>query len=455
MTTLVDHTNLHRTAKYFMDNGRADTHEEALGMLQRFGLTIHVGPEIAASALHQAALLTLVNLTRRTLLGGIDVVGLSSDVACLTQLAKHSRLANAVAELGGTLVSLPRPEWPNAVIGNAPTPAKPAWRLTWEGWRGGVIPARENRSLDEANAIELAPMVAASVCAAEAFAFHAGDHALAGRRTHGLSLWRPDTDWLAADPSEPRLRYLPSQLWLIGVGNLGQAYAWLLAGLPYDGKFKPSLVLQDFDRIAVSNDSTSLLSFSRDTDRRKARVVANWLDARGFETVIEERRFGEWTRRTANEPGVALCGVDNALARAALEDAGFDFIIEVGLGAGPEAFRSFAMHTFPATRRAREMWSRDVGQGETGPENMPAYQQLKVAGMDTCGLTQLASRTVGIPFVGLIAGCLVISEVLRRLNGGDALEFAAGSVFALSDIELGRIEAAPYTGGHFNIDAIV
>lgn len=230
-----------------------------------------------------------------------------------------------------------------------------------------------------------------------------------------------------------------------------QAFAWSLAALPYADAAKAQLVLQDFDRIAASNDSTSLLSFIRDIGRRKGRVVADWLEARGFETFIEERRFGEWTRRSADEPGVALCGVDNALARAALEYAGFDIIIEAGLGAGPEAFRSIAMHTFPGTRRAKEIWSRHVGESSKSFETMPAYQRLKEAGMESCGLTQLASRTVGVPFVGLIAGCLVISELLRRLHGGTALEFAAGSVSALQDIETGTVTVAPYAHGHVTI----
>ena len=54
----------------------------------------------------------------------------------------------------------------------------------------------------------------------------------------------------------------------------------------------------------------------------KTRVLAEWLEARGFRTVLEERRFGEWIRRAQEEPGVALCGVDNALARASLERLG-------------------------------------------------------------------------------------------------------------------------------------
>lgn len=445
----VDHENLHRTAKYFMDSGRAATHEAAMRLLGQFGLTIAVGDGIAHSTHQQTALLTLVNTARRTFLGGIEVLGLP-DCPSLTRLAPDRPLIQAVRELGGVLVSCIRNEWPAALIGDAESvaPAAPCWRLTWEGWRGGVIPSRRGERLGEIDAIELAPALAAAVCAAEVFAYHAGDHPMAGRRAAGLALWRPGQDWRAADPSEPALAYLPSRLWLIGLGNLGQAFAWLLAALPYEYPGQIELVLQDFDRIALSNDSTSLLSSVADIGRRKSRAVSDWLEARGFETFLEERRFGPWTRRGDDEPGVALCGVDNALARAALDDSGFDLIVEAGLGAGPQAFRSISMHTFPASRSAAEIWSRQVALAADNYESQPAYRALREAGMEPCGLAQLASRTVGVPFVGLIAGCLVISELLRRLNGGIALEFASGSAAALEYLESGPLQASSYACGH-------
>ena len=46
MGHIVDHTTLHRAAKYFMDSGKAATHDAAMDMLERFGLTIHAGAEI-------------------------------------------------------------------------------------------------------------------------------------------------------------------------------------------------------------------------------------------------------------------------------------------------------------------------------------------------------------------------------------------------------------------------
>jgi hypothetical protein len=419
-------------------------------LLAGFGLTISVGPEIVGSAHHQNALLTLINTASRTFLAGVDVVGLPDDAPSLTPLAPGRLLKEAVTELGGRVVDTVNPDWPSAVIGDAAAlEAKlPRWRVTWNGWRGGVIPFRDNKRLQENEAIALAPLLAAAACAAEVFAHHAGDHAMAGRRTLGLSLWNPGADWLADDPTESATAFLPSRLWIIGLGNLGQAFVWLLASLPYGDRSCVELGLNDFDDIALSNESTSLLSRKEDIGRRKARVVADWLESRGFRTFLEERRFGEWIVRAPHEPSVALCGVDNALARAALEKPGFGLVVEAGLGGGPEAFRSISIHTFPASRSAEEIWSRQVGQGDMSPEDMPAYKALKNQGLDSCGLAQLASRTVGVPFVGVVAACLVIAELLRRLNGGSAFELVSGSVAALEDVETISIPCGPYAFGH-------
>jgi hypothetical protein len=128
---------------------------------------------------------------------------------------------------------------------------------------------------------------------------------MAGRRASGLSLSRPGADWLTDDPTEPTLAFLPSRLWIIGLGNLGQAFAWALASLPYADRHEVQMILQDFDRIGASNESILLLSFAADIDRRKARVVGEWLEARGFDIYLNERRFRAWTRRAEDEPGAS------------------------------------------------------------------------------------------------------------------------------------------------------
>jgi hypothetical protein len=450
MTALIDHTRLHRTAKYFMDSGRAATHSDAMDILRGFGASIRVGPEAATSIAHQVALLTLVNLARRTLLGGVEVLGVS-DAPLLVPLARARSLADAVVKLGGTLATAGNPLWPAAQIGTVSPPADvTAWRLTWQGWRGGVVPRHDARRLSDDAANPLAAAMAAATAAAELFAWHAKDHPMAGRRAAGLSLWNPGSDWVAPDASEPALSYLPASLWLIGLGNLGQAFAWLLACLPYADRGKVELTLQDYDLIADSNDSTSLLSSFPLVGTKKTRVVARWLEAAGFNTALEERRFGPWTLRGPHDPAVAFCGVDNAPTRADLGGAKFELVVEAGLGAGTGGFRSFSVHTFPSSRRPDQIWRREDAGLPIDVSAMPAYSALRKSGLDTCGLAQLASRTVGVPFVGLIAAALAVSELLRRLHGADGVELASGSALNLDDIECCRLPFSPYAFGHLS-----
>lgn len=58
---------------------------------------------------------------------------------------------------------------------------------------------------------------------------------VAGKRSVSLSLWEPapNVDWLEEDDREPEIAYLPNQLWLIGLGHLGQAYLWGLGLLSF------------------------------------------------------------------------------------------------------------------------------------------------------------------------------------------------------------------------------
>lgn len=421
-----------------------------MALLGSFGLAIHVSPAACATRNGQIALLTLVNLARRTFLAGVEVAGVPH-TPLLTPLGDGATVAEAVSALGGILTDTANAQWPLAVIGDSEDElsSRQGWRLSWDGWRGGVMPLDDAPMPTSDGAMPLAPAMAAAICAAEAFALHAGDHPMAGRRAGGISLWEPSKDWRNANADEPVVQYLPSRLWLIGLGNLGQACAWLLGCLPYVKDCGVTLMLQDDDRIAESNESTSLLANDTVMGAMKTRRLAEWLEARGFESRIVERRFGAWTRRSPDEPSVALCGVDNALARSALENAGFELVIESGLGGGPQSFRSFSMHSFPGPRRASEIWSPGTVHA-TDPDTsvQPAYADLKRRGLDQCGLAQLASRTVAVPFVGLVAAGVVVSELLRRLHGGPAFHLIAGSLLNIGDIETHEAASLIYSHGH-------
>ena len=121
--------------------------------------------------------------------------------------------------------------------------------------------------------------------------------------------------------------------------------------------------------------------------------------------------------RQADEPLVALCGLDNALGRQALDKVGFDLVVEAGLGRGYRDFQTMRLHVLPGTRSAGEIWKRT--QEEEVAVDRPAYQKLLETGkLDQCGVTLLAGKAVGAPFAGAVASTLALSEILRMLHDG-------------------------------------
>lgn len=425
---------LHRVVKLAIDSGEVASIEEAQRLFAGYQLMIEAGPAVAASPTLQAALLTAVNAGRRCFLGGVCVAG-DLDVNLRVPWQRCHTLAEAVIQLQGQIVDVVIPEVPRILIGSSNVPADVgefAVHTTFNGWSGAVVPADGTQRLSEQMEFTPSGVLAGALAVSEAFQ-HVRGNILAGRRSEGLSLWQlgEAISWLDADPGPP-LEILPNALWLIGLGHLGQAYLWLLGFLPYAQPENVRLVLQDTDSLVEANDSTSMLTDMSLIGKKKTRAMAQWCEQRGFQTKVNERRFKNNFTVADEEPQVALCGVDNALARAALEDVGFRWILEAGLGRGTREYLAFQVHTFPAERMARDRWA-SLGDGENMEKTVqqPAYQALK--GIDQCGLTQLAGRTVGAPFVGTATAAVMVAELLRMMMGAHRNEIIDGSLRTLDD----------------------
>lgn len=418
MTIFSAADELHRLAKRAMDNGLAQSREDAEKLLKGYRLTLSIHDDDVQDRHHQAALLTAVALGRRVFLGGVHVSG-NLDVPIHTPLPFGSTLKAAIELLGG-ICTPPEARAPLISIGGPALPKSETFqiRALFSGWRGGFVPAHAEGIEPGSNGtMALAPMLSAALAINEAFLHVSGDLPTAGRRIAGLDLWtlKPGEAWLTPADDEPKLRFLPSKLWLIGLGHLGQAYLWGLGLLPYSVPAKLELVLQDVDVITPSTESTSVLSDASQIGVRKTRAMAEWAELRGFETVITERAFGVNTKRLPDEPSVALCGLDNAEGRRALDQAGFDFVVEAGLGRGHQDFRTLLVHTLPGRVSSRELWKDAVAANPS--LDAAAYQRMLANGTDRCGVTLLAGKAVGAPFVGAVASTLVLTEVLRLLAG--------------------------------------
>lgn len=419
MTAFTAADKLHRLVKQALDSGGAASIAEAEALFAGYHLALRIGEEAARDRHHQAALLTAVALARRVFLGGVSVAPLP-DAPLTVPLPFGATLADAIVGLGGS-IGEPAAGTPVIEIGGAPSGRRTPFhvRAVFAGWRGGIVPASAEPAPVPAPVMALAPMLAAALAVNEAFLYVSGHVGVAGRRAVGLSLWdpAPACDWLGATVAEPVLSLLPARLWLIGLGHLGQAYLWALGLLPFARPQDLNLVLQDIDIITPSTESTSILSDSTLIDIKKTRAMAAWAERRGFSTVIHERLFDASFRRQGDEPAVALSGLDNGVGRQALDQVGFDFVVEAGLGRGHRDFRAIRLHTLPASRPASQIWRS--AQADDRVEDRPAYKGMLASGaLDRCGVTLLAGKAVGAPFVGAVAATLAVSEVLRLLHGG-------------------------------------
>ncbi len=412
-----DAESMHRLAKMALDLGEVDSPEAALALFSRYRVRIHLGRGWADTLAGQACFLTVLNTGVRAFLGGVEVHG-DLDSMLRVPLFDGRCGRDVVEELGGSVATAPSTNLPTIAIGEPPQDLPQGFcvRLGWDGWCASVVPAGQHQPLSSDRDNPMAGVAAAALGVNEAFLHVRGDLLDAGHRNVGLSLWDPLAvgDWPAH--SGPDLQYLPKALWLVGLGHLGQAYAWMLGMLPYP-EARAHLMLQDFDKSAKSNLSTCLLLSAADMGKRKVRLVADRLEQAGFTTDLVERRFGPDHHVLSGEPTTALIGVDNVAARRDLDTAGFSLVVEAGLGSGYRDFRNIRTHTFPGPRQPSQIWAAEAG-AQTGVKLNKAYKKLAKERGDLCGMTLLASRAVATPFVGALAAALVMAEVVRPLHGG-------------------------------------
>lgn len=294
-------------------------------------------------------------------------------------------------------------------------------QASWDGWNARVAPLGELIKVGRSDCA-LAGVAAGALAVGQAFLAEQGD-CLAGRRAQVLSLWSPGQSQSSNDEAGPAFGqvYLPTQLWLVGLGNLGQAYLWSLSQLPYPVGSDVLLFLQDDQKIGRENWGTSVLVKRGRHNILKTRVGEEWATACGFEVRRIDRRMDENLLRSNPEPGVALAGLDGMPARRMLEGRGFEYIIDAGLGATVDDYCKIRVNVFDSAASPAAHF-RDVddqaAQIAERLKHLPAYQELaQKLGDGGCGSAMLAETSVAVPFVSAVAGALVITQAIRIASG--------------------------------------
>jgi len=440
--------DLHRTVKLELEEGRAHTVEEAEALAASYILQVVVGADIARSSTSQATLLTAVNAAARAFRGGVHVTG-ELDWAVTAGWGAGLAAADAVAYYGGRIVGDLSQDVPTLVIGTTATEAAGSVLIhpTWNGWAGGVVTDFQAR-LPETVENPVAGVLAAGVGVAEAFQ-HVRGSVAAGRRDVGLSLWDLQADWRSDESVGAALRYLPTRLWLPGLGHLGQAYLWAIGFLPYQDASQVELTLQDFDRVVEANRATGLLVHV-DTPNGvlKTRLAADAMELLGFRTRLVERPFDDTTRPRPGEPTWALAGFDRIEPRRHLDV--FDLAIDLGLGSTHDDYLGMHLHTFPAAGAATDLFTTTTDPPQRNAD--PAAWAVD-ASDDACGVVQLQGVPVGAAFVGAAAAAIGLAELLRTLAGRQPTAVAAWALQAPQHVDVVASDIDPPTNPGYLLGA--
>ena len=410
-----------RVGKYLVDSRELDP-EQAAALLSAKSVTVRMDDATSSSPADHAFLLTLANLMPRVFRRPLQVIAPASVLGSKPLIPwPASSLGDALKQLGADLEAGDSQISADVCIGNADAGC---YRVVHRGWCVDLAPANWPIRIEPGPSHALSGVASAGLYLAEHFFQVCGVHAAALQRPIGLSLWHPDLPVDSADADGPPLSFLPTELWLMGLGHLGQAVLWAWSMLPFTDPARVALMLQDFDRAVPANFGPQVLMQRGDSGRRKTQVAARFLERRGFDAAIVDRRVDERTRREIMEPSLCVAAFDGGGPRWLLDDLGFDATVVLGVGGSVSSFDDIELHTLPlSSGKARDIWKS--GAGRLNAERLAASNSFyrRVREEQRCGDLELAGVSVAVPFVGAVTGSLAVAALIRMISGGPQYAF--------------------------------
>lgn len=368
---------------------------------------LHVTVDDPAEPWVQAALLALTRCGGRMFRGGVHL-GAWPDCRAGLALYPASGLRGQLSRLG----AVERPPPAGALHIHLGVDAPPQARLVcWgDGWDAAVAPQAPASPVRPANPVS--GVLAASMAAHEAFRILVLGDLRAGRAMRRQSAWGPQA------PEDASIKFLPTSLWLLGLGNLGQATLFILSLLPYADPALLSLVLHDFDRAGPENLPVQILTEHGWIDRRKVRCAADWAEGFGFSTALMETPFAPKTGPSGDDPRILLAGVDNLKARRWAASGAFDLVIDAGLGATAADAFELRLHAFPGARSPDQAWPEPASAPDEAVLNPALQKAVEDGEIDLCGAMTIAGKSVGVPCTAMAAAAVQVGQVLRALATG-------------------------------------
>lgn len=355
----------------------------------------------------QAAVLTAIATSMRCF--GHAVLVVDGEAPLAKGLPLGQTLASSAATLGAEIAThCPHDVTHNIVIGDAEVASgSTAMRCWWDRWRAGIVPSWDDTAIG-GSLNPLAGAFAGALAVRQIFAaVVAGKLSLDVPRI--TSLWEP---WAGPDDTSngPDVASVPTRLWFVGLGHLGQGVLWNLGLLPVAGQLA---VLQDDQTAGPENAATGIITTETDVSHKKTRIAARWLDALGWPTaLIERRHYGDLPRHQG-DPILVVTSLDEPTARMKIAAADFNYMVDVGVGHGPVDFESIQLRILPKGTDPKPFWSAaGPAKNVEAMLTQDAYR-FHTADFGECGSFGLADASVAVPFVGAAAGAVLMAQLIR------------------------------------------
>jgi hypothetical protein len=391
---------------------------DAEARLKALTLEIAIGPQATTPAAH-AAILTAVSVGSRTFAGGVKVTGFI-DLSLNSCLPLAAKTIGEAAQLVGAKTFDGPPRQRIEFGADAEGAAVGAIFPWWKGWRAGI--GARPRASSDAGKNPLAGIAAGAMAVGAAFDAERG---LKVTPESEINLWPVGE---TEEPPDFAEVFLPGALWMIGLGNLGQAYVWALAALPYEDPQKLELVLQDRDRISEDNWGTSVLVHEEVFGQLKTKVAEAFATARGFSVRRVDRRLLQNDRLEDDDPRIALSGVDRVEARKWMARTGFDCIVDAGLGRTADQADRFRVTVFDEHGPI----DRHFAKQEDNPNDekileRDSYKALE-ADIGRCGASEIGGASTAIPYVSALAAAIAVARLIAIVSSCPCTENEVGKV---------------------------
>ncbi len=391
--------------------------EEAIDRMKKQSVFLIASAEIMRSVSMQIAFLTTVNVSSRVFCGGV-ICQIPVDIPNLLRLGSGS-FKSLVHSYGG-LVQKNQPLKNDIKIlfgiecydGNCIESVS-------SGWRGGVnFFGKERVVMKENNHhVSLGPVLAASMAVFYAFckAFRLIDNLI--EMNTGASLWNLNSGklWHKDEHDGPDLPRLPRNVWILGLGHLGQAYMWTLGLMNFKIPKKATFLIQDNDVVGEENIGSQILCITEDIGFPKTRPCYRFLELLGYKTQIIEKPYvtGDSDQKWMEAYKFLLNGVDNIDARKGISSRYVNIYLDGGTNGKLPLFDSFTLkNVFETGLDYNHLWGGEGSGSGILHKNLYERYQKK----NGCGV--LTNIGISTPFIGSFGAAVLVSELIRALNKG-------------------------------------